>query len=89
LQSPEQHQFGRNLAFEDRYAQGNVEKVPALIAELLALKVDVLVTVGTSISLAARRATSTVPIVSISGDPAVARVMSTDPQGREAGRPSY
>ena len=35
----------------------------------VALKVDVLVTVGTSISLAARRATSTVPIVCISGDP--------------------
>jgi putative ABC transport system substrate-binding protein len=55
--------------FEDRYAHGDIEKVPALIAELLALKVDVLVTVGTSISLAARRATSTVPIVCISGDP--------------------
>ena len=54
---------------KDRYAHGDIEKVPALIAELLALKVDVLVTVGTSISLAARRATSTVPIVCISGDP--------------------
>ncbi len=63
------YEIGRNLAFEDRYAQGDTEKVPALIAELLALKVDVLVTVGTSISLAARRATSTVPIVCISGDP--------------------
>ena len=55
--------------FEGRYAQGDIEKVPAFIDELLALKVDVLVTVGTSISLAARRATSTVPIVCISGDP--------------------
>ena len=63
------YQIGRNLAFEGRYAHGDIEKVPALIAELLALKVDVLVTVGTSISLAARRATSTVPIVCISSDP--------------------
>src|SRR5437762_7020256 len=63
------YEIGRNLAFEGRYAHGDIEKVPALIAELLALKVDVLVTVGTSISLAARRATSTVPIVCISGDP--------------------
>ena len=63
------YEIGRNLAFEARYAHGDIEKVPALIAELLALKVDVLVTVGTSISLAARRATSTVPIVCISGDP--------------------
>jgi hypothetical protein len=45
--------IGRNLAFEDQYAQGSMEKVPALIAELLALKVDVLVTAGTSASLAA------------------------------------
>jgi putative tryptophan/tyrosine transport system substrate-binding protein len=63
------YEIGRNLVFEDRYAHGDTEKVPALIAELLALKVDVLVTAGTSISLAARRATSTVPIVCISGDP--------------------
>src|SRR5947208_1864302 len=63
------YEIGRNLALEERYAHGDSEKVPALIAELLALKVDVLVTVGTSISLAARRATSTVPIVCISGDP--------------------
>src|SRR3954454_21468546 len=63
------YEIGRNLALEERYAQGDVEKVPALLAELLALKVDVLVTVGTTISLAARRATSTVPIVCISGDP--------------------
>ena len=63
------YEIGRNLALEERYAQGDVEKVPALLAELLALKVDILVTVGTTISLAARRATSTVPIVCISGDP--------------------
>ena len=61
--------IGRNLAFEDRYAQGDFEKVPVFIAELLARKVDVLVTVGTQSSLAARRATSTVPIVCASGDP--------------------
>ncbi|MDA9523864.1 hypothetical protein XI06_27195 [Bradyrhizobium sp. CCBAU 11434] len=61
--------IGRNLAFEDRYARGDLEKIPALIDELLALKVDVLVTVGTQSSLLARRATSTVPIVSGSGDP--------------------
>jgi putative ABC transport system substrate-binding protein len=61
--------IGRNLGFEGRYAKGDLARVPALIAELLALKVDVLVTVGTQSSLLARRATSTVPIVSGSGDP--------------------
>lgn len=63
------YQLGRNLVLEERYAHGDSAKVPALIAELLALKVDVLVTVGTFASLAARRATSTVPIVCASGDP--------------------
>jgi putative ABC transport system substrate-binding protein len=63
------HQIGRNLSLEERYANGDSDKVPALIAELLALKVDVLVTVGTFATLAARRATSTVPIVFASGDP--------------------
>src|SRR3954468_12793243 len=47
---------GRNLTLEERYANGDSEKVPALIGELLALKVDILVTVGTFASLAARRA---------------------------------
>ena len=61
--------IGQNLVLEERYANGDSEKVPAFIAELLALKVDVLVTVGTFASLAARRATSTVPIVFASGDP--------------------
>jgi ABC-type uncharacterized transport system substrate-binding protein len=54
---------------EERYGDGESDKVPTLIAELLALKVDVLVTVGTFASLAARRATATVPIVCASGDP--------------------
>jgi putative ABC transport system substrate-binding protein len=61
--------IGQNLILEERYADGDIDKVPALIAELLALKVNLLVTVGTSASLIARRATSTVPIVIASGDP--------------------
>lgn len=61
--------IGQNLIFEERYADGDIDKVPALIAELLALKVNILVTVGTSASQIARRATSTVPIVFASGDP--------------------
>lgn len=60
---------GQNLILEERYADGDIEKVPALIADLLALKVSLLVTVGTSVSLLAKRATSTVPIVIASGDP--------------------
>ena len=63
------YEIGRTLVLEERYAYSDTEKVPELIAELLALKVDVLVTVGTFATLAARRATSTVPIVCASGDP--------------------
>ena len=60
---------GRNLLLEERYANGNPERVASLIDELLALNVNVLVTPGTPITLAAHRATSTVPIVSVTGDP--------------------
>ena len=61
--------LGRNLLLEERYAEGNPDRVPALIAELLALGVDVLVTVGTPMTLAARKATATVPIVCLTADP--------------------
>jgi putative tryptophan/tyrosine transport system substrate-binding protein len=81
------YEIGRNLVLEERYAYGDAEKIPALIAELLALKVDVLVTVGTSMSLAARRATSTVPIVCVSGDPS-ALVSRPACPGREATSPA-
>jgi len=61
--------IGRNLLLEVRYAEGQPDLVSDLVAELLALNVDVLATPGTPIARAAQRATSTVPIVCISGDP--------------------
>src|ERR1700757_509379 len=60
---------GRTLLLEERYANGDAGRVPELIQELLGLKVDVLATPGTLVSRAAQRATSTVPIVFMSGDP--------------------
>lgn len=69
--------MGRNLLLEERYADGEPERVPALIAELLTLNVDVLVTPGTPISQAAQRATSTVPIVCMSGDPVRAGLVAS------------
>jgi ABC-type uncharacterized transport system substrate-binding protein len=62
---------GRNLAIEHRDAEGKVERLPALAAELVALKVDVIVTGGgTPTALAAKQATRTLPIVFASaGDP--------------------
>jgi putative ABC transport system substrate-binding protein len=61
---------GRNLVIEYRDAQGKPERLPALAAELVALKVDVIVAGNTPGALAARQATRTLPIVfATSGDP--------------------
>ena len=54
---------GKNIVVEARYAEGRPERFPELIAELLKLKVDVVVTGSSMGALSAKRATSTVPIV--------------------------
>jgi putative ABC transport system substrate-binding protein len=54
---------GQNIAFESRFADGKADRLPGLAAELVALKVDVIVTSGTPASLAAKQATRTIPIV--------------------------
>jgi putative tryptophan/tyrosine transport system substrate-binding protein len=54
---------GRNVVFEYRSAEGKFERLPALAAELVALKVDVIVTSSTEGVLAAKQATRTLPIV--------------------------
>jgi putative ABC transport system substrate-binding protein len=61
---------GRNLVIEYRSAEGKLERLPALAAELVALKVDVIVAPGTPAALAAKQATRTLPIVFAAvGDP--------------------
>ncbi len=61
---------GRNVVIEYRDAEGKPERLPALAAELVALKVDVIVAPTTPAALAAKQATRTLPIVFIgSGDP--------------------
>jgi putative ABC transport system substrate-binding protein len=54
---------GRNLTVEVRYPGQQYARLPELAAELVRLNVDVLVTLGTPATLAAKRATSTIPIV--------------------------
>ena len=55
---------GKNIVIEHRWAEGKYDRFPALVAELLALNVDVIVTQGgTPPALAAKRATTTTPIV--------------------------
>jgi putative ABC transport system substrate-binding protein len=61
---------GENLNVELRSAEGNIERLPELMNEMVARKLDVLITVGTPAALAARRATTTLPIVVAGmGDP--------------------
>src|SRR5579871_1516128 len=60
---------GKNSVIEARWADGMYDRLPALAAELVRLKLDVLVTHGTKASLAAKRATTTIPIVmAVTGD---------------------
>lgn len=54
---------GRNLVIESRWADGNYDRLPELAADLVRLKVDVLVAEGIKAGLAAKRATTTIPIV--------------------------
>jgi len=61
---------GRNILIDYRWAEGKYERFPALIAELIALKVDVIVTAGTPASLAVKKATTSIPLVMAAvGDP--------------------
>jgi ABC-type uncharacterized transport system substrate-binding protein len=61
---------GRNVAIEYRDAEGKLERLPALAAELVALKVDVIVAGPTVATLAAKQATRTLPIVfPVAADP--------------------
>ncbi|HEX2501147.1 MAG TPA: ABC transporter substrate-binding protein [Methylomirabilota bacterium] len=61
---------GHNLVIEYRWAEGRYERFPALIAELLSSKVEMIVTAGTPASLAVKKATTSVPLVMVAvGDP--------------------
>jgi putative ABC transport system substrate-binding protein len=54
---------GQNIVYEARFAEGRVERLPDMVAELIRLKVDVLVAQGGAATAAAKQATSTIPIV--------------------------
>jgi putative tryptophan/tyrosine transport system substrate-binding protein len=63
---------GRNVAIEYRWAEGRSERLPELAAELVRRRVEVIVAVGGSApAQAAKQATSTIPIVFVSGDDAI------------------
>ena len=54
---------GKNIALEFRYAEEKLDRIPALVADLVRLKVDVIVTAGGTSTRAAKEATTTIPIV--------------------------
>src|SRR3954451_23793774 len=64
------YEEGRNIAIEYRWADGDYERFPALVEELIASKVGVIITAGTPASLAVKKATTVVPLVMVAvGDP--------------------
>jgi putative tryptophan/tyrosine transport system substrate-binding protein len=69
---------GRNLVMERRYSEGNDERLAGLAAELVRLKVEVIVATGGEPPFAAKRATSTIPIVfTNNGDPVGSGLVSS------------
>src|SRR5215813_9806770 len=69
---------GQNIVIEYRSADGRDERFPDLAAELVQLKVDLIVTRGTQAALAAKRATDTLPVVMVgTGNPVVAGIVAS------------
>jgi ABC transporter substrate binding protein len=60
---------GQNIAFEFRSAEGKADQLPLLAGELVRLKVDVIVALYVPCALAAKQATTDIPIVAIAADP--------------------
>jgi putative ABC transport system substrate-binding protein len=54
---------GKNIVIEYRYAEGKLDRLPALAGELVRLKVDIIIAVGPPAARAVKEATATIPIV--------------------------
>ena len=83
---------GRNVVIEYRDAKGQFERLSALAAELVAFKVDVIVTGGTPAALAAKQATGTLPVVfAAPGDPVTSGLVASlaRPGGNVTGLSSF
>ena len=69
---------GKNIAIEYRFADGQPKRQPELAAELVRLKVDLIVVSGVGVSLAAKKATTTIPIVMTrAGDPVALNLVAS------------
>ena len=71
---------GRNIAFDVRYADGKVDRLPTLATELVARRPAVIATFGDATGLAAKAATSTIPIVAMSEDLVRAKLVTNTRQ---------
>jgi putative tryptophan/tyrosine transport system substrate-binding protein len=83
---------GENIAIEYRWSGGKSERLPQLAADLVAAKVDLIVTQGAAATLAAKRATATIPIVMASSQNAVGDGLVASlarPGGNVTGRSVY
>jgi len=60
---------GNNIVLDRRYAAGHYEQLPALAAQLLALKVEVILAASTPVALSIKKTTTTTPIVMVVADP--------------------
>jgi putative ABC transport system substrate-binding protein len=69
---------GRNIGFEFRWAEGMLDRLPELAAELVRIQVDVIVTLAPQATLAAKSATPTIPVVFVAmGDPLASGVVDS------------
>jgi putative ABC transport system substrate-binding protein len=76
---------GRNVVLEPRWADGHYDRMPALVAELVRLKADVIVAAATPANLAARAGAASIPVVMVAvADPA--RIGLVDSLARPGGR---
>ena len=73
----------KNIAFEFRSAEGKLDRLPEPVAELVQLKVDVIVALYVPCALAAKQATREIPIVIIAADPVETGIVPAwrDPAG--------
>ena len=78
---------GRNIAFDVRYADGKVDRLPTLATELVAQRPAVIATFGDATALAVKAATTTIPIVSMSEDLVRAKIVASmrQPEGNITG----
>jgi putative ABC transport system substrate-binding protein len=82
---------GKNLTIEYRFAEQKNDRLPELAGELVRLNVDVIVVTGTGAAVAAKSATTTIPIVMTAGDPVAAGLIASlaRPGGNVTGLSSF